>query len=137
MPTSANAVSEAVDDDDGAPHAGPFCVVWLYQDTPDAFQRALRFALQNTGYGLEVVLVLTDTAARLLQRDRLVQLLRVTAIAGMLDQLVERQVRLELDIGAARRAGVVETLGTLPMLRVADDQRVAELATGARMTARY
>lgn len=137
MQTSANAVDEAFSDDDGELHAGPFCVVWLYQDTPDALQRALRFALQNAGYGLEVVLVLTDTAARLLQRDQLVQLLRVEAIASLLDQLDERQVRLELDIGAARRAGVVETLGTLPALRVADDQRVAELATGARMTARY
>jgi hypothetical protein len=124
-------------DDEPSHASGPFCVVWVYRDTPDAFERAARFALQNTGYGLEVVMVLTDQGARLVQRDRLLQLMQLENIVSLMDQLVERQVRLELDIGAARRAGVVQTLGALPTLRVADDQRVAELTTGARMTARY
>lgn len=128
---------DALSDDDTSPHAGPYCVVWLYRDAPDAFERAARFALQNTGYGIEVVIVITDMAARLLQRDRLVQLLRTGRIAKLLEELEQHKVKLEFDIGAARRAGVIETLGGLPLLRIADEQRVAELATGARMTARY
>jgi hypothetical protein len=118
------------DDDEPGHASGPFCVVWVYRDTPDAFERAARYALQNTGYGLEVVVVLTEQGARLVQRDRLLQMMR-------LEHIVELMDKLELDIGAARRAGVVQTLGALPGLRVADDQRVAELTTGARMTARY
>jgi predicted peroxiredoxin len=125
------------DDDEPGHASGPFCVVWVYRDTPDAFERAARYALQNTGYGLEVVVVLTEQGARLVQRDRLLQMMRLEHIVELMDQLVEHKVKLELDIGAARRAGVVQTLGALPGLRVADDQRVAELTTGARMTARY
>jgi hypothetical protein len=120
--------------DDGGP---AFCVVWLYRDTPDAFERAARYALQNVGYGLEVVIVLTDTSARLLQVDRLAQMLKLAPIESALRELVAAGVRIELDMGAARRAGVVETLGSFPNLRVADDERVAELAAGARVSARY
>lgn len=132
-----DALKDDPQSDDAGEHPGPYCAVWLYRDTPDAFERAARFALQNSGYGLEVVLIITDTAARLLQRDRLAQLLRTGSIGELIDQMGERSVRIELDIGAARRAGVVETLGALPQLRVADDRRVAEITTGARMTARY
>ncbi|MEQ1508093.1 MAG: DsrE family protein [Myxococcota bacterium] len=123
---------------DGETPSGPFCVVWLYRDAPDAFERAARFALQNSAYGLEVVLLFTDAGARLLQVDRLAQVFRVPGLAALIKKLDEANVRFELDIGAARRAGVVETLGvTIPNLRIADERRVAELTTGARMTARY
>lgn len=124
-------------DDD--PVVGPaYCVVWLYRDSPDAFERAARFALQNVGYGLEVVIVFTDKGARLLQIDRATQLLRVAGVPALIERLVEEKVILELDIGAARRAGIIETLGVaMPNLRIADEQRVAELATRARLTARY
>jgi hypothetical protein len=125
-------------DDDGGAHPGPFCVVWLYRDSPDAFERAARFALQNAGYGLEVVIVFTELGARLLQIDRMTQLFRVPGVLELVDRLTAQKVHLELDIGAARRAGIVETLGVaIPNLRIADEQRVAELSTGARMTARY
>jgi len=118
--------------------SGPFCVVWLYQDSPEAFERAARFALQNVGYGLEVVLVFTDHAARLMQVDRMNQLFRIPGFPALFDALSDRNVWIELDIGAARRAGIVETLGVqIPNFRVVDEQRVAELATGARLTARY
>lgn len=118
--------------------AGPFCVVWLYRDTPDAFERAARFALQNAGYEIPVVLLFTDAGARLLQVDRMTQLLRVPGLAELIDEIERQKILLELDIGAARRAGIVETLGVaLPSLRIADERRVAELATGARVSARY
>lgn len=124
--------------DDGDPHPGPFCVVWVYRDSPDAFERGARFALQNAGYGMEVVIVFTDRGARLLQIDRMSQLFRVPGLPDLIERLADQNVNFELDIGAARRAGIVETLGvTMPNLRIADEQRVAELATGARMTARY
>lgn len=125
-------------EDDDAPHAGPFCVVWLYSDTPDAFERAARFARRSCGYGLEVVIVLTESGSRLAQTDRMNYLLRMPGIPELVDELVARDVRFELDIGSARRAGVVETLGSsLPELRLADDARLADLTTGARVTARY
>jgi hypothetical protein len=117
---------------------GPYCVVWLYRDSPDAFERAARFAIQSSGYGLQVVLVFTEAGARLLQVDRMTQLFRVPGLSALVDELEAKKVTLELDIGAARRAGIVETLGVaMPNLRIADDRRVAELATGARMSARY
>ena len=87
---------------------------------------------------MKVVIVFTDAGARLLQVDRMTQLFRVPKLLDLIDKLEAAKVILELDIGAARRAGIVETLGVaLPGLRIADDQRVAELATGARITARY
>lgn len=126
------------EDDDGDAPIGSYCVVWLFRDSPDAFERAARFALQNVGYELPVVLVFTEAGARLLQVDRMTQLLRVPGLSRLVDELEQKRVNLELDIGSARRLGIVETLGVaLPSLRVADEQRVAELATGARVTARY
>ena len=125
-------------EDDEPAHAGPYCVVWLYRDTPDAFERAARFARQNTGYGMEVVIVFTEAGARLLQTDRLMQLFRIPGLSELVDELVERNVTFELDAGSARRAGIVETLGAaIQTLRIADSARLAELTTGARMTARY
>lgn len=124
--------------EDDEPTPGPYCVVWLYGDTPEAFERAARYALQNAGYGLKVVLVFTEAGARLLQVDRMAQLFRVPKLSELVDQLEAKQVILELDIGSARRAGIVETLGVaMPNLRIADERRVAELATGARISARY
>ncbi|MEQ1570031.1 MAG: hypothetical protein ABMA64_30640 [Myxococcota bacterium] len=117
--------------------SGPYCVVWVYRDAPDAFERAARYAMQNAGYGLPVVIVFTDAGARLLGTDRMYQLLRTPGIAELIDGLVQKKVFFELDIGAARRAGVIETLGALPNLRIADEQRVAELTTGARVSVRY
>ena len=115
-----------------------YCVIWLYRDTPDAFERAARYAIQSSGYGMQVVLVFTEAGARLLQVDRMTQLFRVPGVAALVDELEAKRVILELDIGAARRAGIVETLGVaMPNLRIADDARVAELATSARMSARY
>jgi predicted peroxiredoxin len=129
----------AADSTDPAnPTPGPYCVVWLYQDTPDAFERAARYALQNAGYGPKVILVFTESGARLLQVDRMAQLFRVPKLSELVDQLEAKGVIIELDIGAARRAGIVETLGVaMPNLRIADERRVAELATGARISARY
>ncbi|MEZ4242019.1 MAG: hypothetical protein R3F59_38875 [Myxococcota bacterium] len=125
-------------EDDDAPTSGPYCVVWLYSDSPDAFERAARYAVQNAGYGLEVILVFTDAGARLLQVDRMTQLFRLPAVTALIDELEAKRVILELDIGAARRAGIVETLGVaMPNLRIAGEERVAELTTGARITERY
>ena len=125
-------------EDDELPHSGPYCVVWLYRDSPDAFERAARFARQSSGYGMEVVIVFTEAGARLLQTDRMAQLFRIPGLGELIDELVDKKVYFELDVGAARRAGIVETLGVaIPTLRIADDDRLAELTTGARMTARY
>lgn len=117
--------------------AEAYCVVWLYRDTPEAFERAARYALQNVGYGLPVVIVVTDLGPRLLQVDRYHQLLRVPALKALIKALDEAEVWLELDIGAARQLGFHDTLAMVPNLRIADDQRVAELAAGARVSARY
>jgi hypothetical protein len=124
-------------EDEGDARSGPFCVVWVYRESPDAFERAARYALQNSGYGLPVVIVFTDAGARLLQTDRVSQLLRMPGVPKLIEDLVQKRIYFELDIGAARKAGVIETLGALPNLRIADEQRVAELATGARVTVRY
>lgn len=124
------------DDDDGPTEA--YCVVWVYRDSPEAFEKAARFALQNAGYGLPVVVVLTESGARLMQVDRMAALFRKPGLAEVIDQLAERNVFFELDIGSARRAGIVETLGSaIPTLRIADDVRLAELTSSARVTARY
>jgi hypothetical protein len=130
-------LSEELVEDEPGPRAGPFCVVWVYSDTPEAFERAARYALQNVGYGMPVVIVFTDAGVRLLQTDRVSQLYRVKGMSALVDSLADRGVFFELDIGAARRNGLIETLGALPNLRIADEQRVAELATGARVTIRY
>lgn len=125
-------------EDDDLPHPGPYCVVWLYRDAPDAFERAARFARQTAGYGMDVVIVFTEAGARLLQTDRLAQLFRVPGLTELVDELVDKGVSFELDVGSARRAGIIETLGVaIPSLRIADGDRLAELATGTRMTARY
>lgn len=118
--------------------AGPFCSVWLYSDSPVAFERAARFALQNAGYGLEVVVIFTEAGARLLQTDRMAHLFSAPGVGELIDELIERQVFFELDIGSARRSGIVETLGSaIPNLRIADAGRLADLTTGARISARY
>ena len=128
---------ELLGEEDSDNRSGPYCVVWIYRDSPDAFERAARYALQNVGYGLPVVIVFTDAGAKLLQTDRVVHLMRVPGMNALVDSLVDHHVFFELDIGAARRAGHIETLGCLPNLKIADEQRVAELATGARVTVRY
>jgi hypothetical protein len=114
-----------------------FCVVWLYSDVPESFERAARYALANVGYGMPVVLVFTQLGAKLLQIDRWQALLRVPAIKALIRSLDEKDVLLELDIGAARQMGLHDTLAVVPNLRIADEERVAELAAGARVSARY
>ncbi|HHO50847.1 MAG TPA: hypothetical protein ENK18_08200, partial [Deltaproteobacteria bacterium] len=57
------------------PVVGPFCAVWIHSGTPDAFGRAAGFALQNPGYAMQVVLILSEAGVRLLRTDRLSQLL--------------------------------------------------------------
>lgn len=114
-----------------------YCVIWLYRDTPDAFERAARYALQNSGYGMPVAIVFTDRGPRLLQIDRYSQLLRVPALKALIRDLEKADVTLELDMGAARQLGFHDTLAIIPSLRIADEQRVAELAAGARVSARY
>lgn len=117
---------------------GPYCLVWVYRDSPDVFERAARFALQSAAYDLEVVMVFAEDGARLLQTDRLHALLTIPEVGDLVDDLIEKRVFFELDIGAARRAGVVETLGSqLPNLRIADQTRLAHLIGNARMTVRY
>jgi predicted peroxiredoxin len=124
--------------DDPVHEAGPYCVVWVYGDSPTTFERAARFALQNTGYGLDVVVVFTEAGVKLVQTDRMARLFAVPGLGELIDDLVERRVYFEVDIGSARRVGVVETLGSaIPNLRIADQGRLADLATGARITARY
>lgn len=118
--------------------SGPFCVVWVHADSPDVFERAGRFAKQNMNYGMQVVVVFTEAGARLLQTDRMARMLLLPGMQGLVDELENGGVSFELDLSSARRAGVVETLSSLlPSLRIADPARLAELATGTRMTARY
>jgi hypothetical protein len=110
----------------------------VYRDSPDVFERAARFALQSTAYELEVVMLFAEAGARLMQTDRLHSLLRIDGVGDLVDELITARVYFELDIGAARRAGVVETLGAqLPNLRIADQKRIAELVSNARMTVRF
>jgi len=123
---------------DPTDNAGPFCAVWVYSARPEAFERAARFALLNTGYDNEVVLVFTEEGTRLMQTDRTLQLVENPQFSELIEALVARGVTFELDAGSARRAGFVETLSSLiPTLRVADAGRIADLTTGARVCARY
>lgn len=124
-------------DPQNARSAGPFCAVWIYSDTPDAFERAARFALQNLDYALQVVLIFSEAGVRLLQTDRLARLLQNPSTAELVDRLVEGGALMEIDIASARQAGFVETLGAALTLRVADPGRLAELTSGARISARY
>lgn len=117
---------------------GPFCVVWIHADSPDAFERAARYARQNLNYGMQVVVVFAESGARLLQTDRMARLLMLPGMQQLVQELEDGGASFELDLSSARRSGVVETLSNLlPSLRVADAARLAELATGTRMTARY
>ncbi|MCB9687115.1 MAG: DsrE family protein [Alphaproteobacteria bacterium] len=118
--------------------SGPFCVVWVHADSPDVFERAARYARQNLNYGMMVVVVFTEAGARLLQTDRMARMLMLPGIQQLVDELDRGGASFELDLSSARRVGVVETLTSLlPSLRIADPARLAELATGTRMTARY
>ncbi|MCA9489566.1 MAG: DsrE family protein, partial [Myxococcales bacterium] len=109
-----------------------------HADTPDVFERAGRYARQNLNYGMQVVLVFTESGARLLQTDRMARLLLLPGMQQLVEDLDAGGASFELDLSSARRVGVVETLTSLlPSLRIADAARLAELATGTRMTARY
>ncbi len=117
---------------------GPYCLVWVYRDSPQVFERAARFALTSAEYDLEVVMVFAEAGARLLQTDRLHALMTIAEVGQLIDQLIDKRVFFELDLGAARRAGVVETIGAqLPNLRLANERRMAELISNAPMTVRF